>query len=493
MKGNTKHKPINNLKKDWVQTSVPSRRVLAHQKTSRVIKFRYLLAKLLSKSIFILLIVFIVYQVFIKAFDLTERIRPLDFITNYIGQIFQSNKLSVNQIFDTKVYLEPFSSLTQADFFEQATVKAPIRNGDKVEQILIRYGFSAQDSESVQASLDQYIEKNSTSVVLRQGENIEILMSAEGLPTKVRLPLNSNSLVSISRSDSGKYEVSVDDIQVKTGERILFGSIESSFAAAATKSGLSYDLVDDLVDVFSDRVSFHKDFRKGDRFTVIYQEHEAVDGKKTTSGPILAAALEVKGKYFIAVRFVGADGKSRYYNENGQILGDSFLRFPLKFSKISSYFTTARFHPVLKVKRPHNGVDFAAPIGTPVRSVGDGFIKFAGRQGGHGIIVEVKHSDRFVTGYSHLSTIASGIKRGQLVKRGQVIGAVGMTGLATGPHLHFSLYDNSKYVDPLKSDLPRLEEMNAGSGMSERYFKRALFTLEHYQDVVSNSVHSNFN
>jgi len=217
-----------------------------------------------------------------------------------------------------------------------------------------------------------------------------------------------------------------------------------------------------------------------------------VDGGKSSSGVILAAALEVNGKQLVAVRFVGSDGKARYFSEKGQVVDDSFLRFPLKFSKITSYFTTARFHPVLKVRRPHNGIDFAAPIGTPVRAVGDGVIEYAGRKGGHGNIVEIRHSDRYLTGYSHLSMIETRLKRGARIGKGQILGAVGMTGLATGPHLHFSLYDRGKYVDPLKSDLPKSEENVIAKELSDSYFKRALFTLEHYQSAVASSLQSNF-
>jgi murein DD-endopeptidase MepM/ murein hydrolase activator NlpD len=148
------------------------------------------------------------------------------------------------------------------------------------------------------------------------------------------------------------------------------------------------------------------------------------------------------------------DGRVRYFDQNGETSGDSFLRYPLKFTRISSVFSKSRFHPVLKSSKPHNGVDFAAPTGTPVRSIGDGIVTYAGWKGPNGILVKVQHSNQYSSAYVHLSKLAPGIKQGVRVQRGQQVGAVGQTGRATGPHLHFSLYRNEKFIDPLTTDLP---------------------------------------
>jgi len=161
------------------------------------------------------------------------------------------------------------------------------------------------------------------------------------------------------------------------------------------------------------------------------------------------------------VRHVGRDGRARYFDEKGKTGGGGFLRYPLKFSRISSVFSDSRFHPVLQRWRPHNGVDFAAPIGTPVRSVGDGIITHAGYNGAGGLTVKIKHSDRYTTAYLHLSQVERGLRTGMRISRGDQIGRVGMSGRSTGPHLHFSLYDDGKYVDPFKSTpLFMVEEEN---------------------------------
>ncbi|MCB0334600.1 MAG: M23 family metallopeptidase, partial [Bdellovibrionales bacterium] len=148
----------------------------------------------------------------------------------------------------------------------------------------------------------------------------------------------------------------------------------------------------------------------------------------------------------------------RYYDEAGESIGNYFLRYPVRFSRISSVFSTSRFHPILQRRKVHNGVDFAAPTGTPVRSVADGIVLSASYNRASGNMVKIRHTNKYSTAYLHLSRIAKGLRKGQRVKRGEVIGAVGSTGYATGPHLHYSLYENGRYVDPMKTKLPKMPE-----------------------------------
>jgi murein DD-endopeptidase MepM/ murein hydrolase activator NlpD len=161
----------------------------------------------------------------------------------------------------------------------------------------------------------------------------------------------------------------------------------------------------------------------------------------------------VAGKHYAAIRQTRQDGSAVYIDEKGEVLGGYFLKYPVQFSRISSVFSDSRLHPVLKYRRPHYGVDFAAPVGTPVRSVADGVVVEAGRNGGAGIMLKIQHDSRYSTAYLHLSRITKGITVGTKVKRGQLIGNVGMTGLTSGPHLHYSLYDHGKYIDPLQAKL----------------------------------------
>ena len=384
-----------------------------------------------------------------------------------------------------KDFIPPAQVTTpRAEPVAESTVVHRVRSGDTLIEIGKRYGFSGEALSAIDAAIGSIETKDEDArSPLKQGRSLLFDLNPQGELVGIRAPLPTGSELHVLRKDDGSFTARIDESTRSTNELVAIGTITSSFAAAATKAGAPYDIVDDLVDLFSDRIEFNKDFRVGDRFTLIYKDHMVKDGKTISPGPILAAALEIGGEHLVAARYVGSDGKARYFDEKGKLLGNAILRYPLKFSRISSYFSTSRFHPVLKFARPHNGVDFAAPIGTPVRAVADGHVLFAGRNGGSGIVVKLRHSARYATAYLHLNSIASGVSNGARVRRGQVIGAVGMTGLATGPHLHFSFYDNGKYIDPLKTKLPMLDSLEPGTSIDKHYLRRVLFTIDHYQTL----------
>lgn len=388
----------------------------------------------------------------------------------------------------TNTPLLTLSSLISEGDISKATVIVSLKSGDSLKSVLSRHGFSDMEANAAQEAFVTLQQEEKVGAALRAGDGIELEVLSSGIIAELRVAVSKDEYAILRQSAPGVFSPSVTRVERTTRERIVMGAIQSSFSKAARQAGLSYEIIDELVDIFSDRISFHRDFRKGDRFTVFYHEHESSEGIVSSSGPILAAAFQIKGQNFTAIRYVGIDGKARYFNEQGSLIGNTFLRYPLKFSRISSHFSDGRLHPVLKIKRPHHGVDFAAPTGTPVRTVGDGVVTFAGRKGGHGIIVEIKHSDRYTTGYSHLSAIEPKMKRGTRVQRGALIGKVGMTGLATGPHLHFSLYDKGKYVNPLKAKLPQSEDIRPGINISSHYLTRAKLTLEHYQAINSETI-----
>jgi murein DD-endopeptidase MepM/ murein hydrolase activator NlpD len=312
---------------------------------------------------------------------------------------------------------------------------------------------------------------------------LELVLSADGKISEFHTNVGVGSRMVLTRTPEETFRGELQQLPRFDREKVAVGVITSSFAAAAAQTGVRYEIIDDFVDLFSNRISFHQDFRVGDRFTIIYRDQVLQDGTSVQTGAILAAAVTIDGKQHVAIRYVGTDGKGRYFDANGELLGNAFLRYPLKFSRISSYFSTARFHPVLKRNRPHHGVDFAAPVGTPVRTVADGRVVFSGDKGPNGLMVKIQHSPRYSTTYLHLSKIERGVRRGARVQRGQVIGAVGATGLATGPHLHYGFYDNGRYVDPLKIKLPTIDDLGRGMRVEKRYLQKALFTLDHYQSV----------
>ncbi len=309
-------------------------------------------------------------------------------------------------------------------------------------------------------ALEAFKEAGITTQSFRPGDELSITLENNDI-IAVTKKLKTGDEVTITGDSKDGYSASLKKIKAFEGERTIRGTIHTSFAASARTAAVPATIVDDLVDIFAGRLEFRKDIQSGDSFSVTYVERRASESEKElTPGHIVAASLTTNGKLIAAVRHVGKDGKERFYNESGEAIGNYFLRYPVQFSRISSMFTHARFHPVLKVHRPHNGVDFAAPIGTPVRSIADGVVIDAGYRGGGGNLVKIAHGGTYSTAYLHLSKISPQVKKGAKVSRGQVIGAVGMTGLSSGPHLHFSFYEKGRYVDPLKVKLPNISPMS---------------------------------
>jgi murein DD-endopeptidase MepM/ murein hydrolase activator NlpD len=248
---------------------------------------------------------------------------------------------------------------------------------------------------------------------------------------------------------NGKLRASVEVAPMLAQQRLGGGTIQSSLFAATDEAGISDALASQLAEIFSTDIDFHRELRKGDTFSMIYETLTA-DGEPVTwgvtSGRVVAAEFVNKGRRFAALWFKDEQGKGAYYDFDGKARSHSYLASPLEFSRTTSGFAM-RMHPILNQWRQHKGVDYAAPKGTPVRSVGDGVVEFAGQQNGYGNIVQIKHDKDRATVYAHLSRID--VEVGQRVEQGQHIGAVGATGWATGPHLHFEFKIAGVHQDPL--------------------------------------------
>lgn len=238
----------------------------------------------------------------------------------------------------------------------------------------------------------------------------------------------------------------------------LSANIEHSLYVALMKSDASPELAIKLSQVFAWQVDFYH-LQKGDHFKVIYEEEyiESDNGEDSSKfvgiGKIVGAYFNHNSKEFYAIPFV-QDSVYQFFDEEGNSLRKAFLKAPLEFGRISSRYSRSRLHPVLKIRRPHLGVDYAAPIGTPVRTTGDGIVVNAGYSNGNGKYIKVRHNSVYTTMYLHLSKFAKGIKRGANVRQGEVIGYVGSTGLSTGPHLDYRFFLNGKPVNPLKVEVP---------------------------------------
>ena len=278
-----------------------------------------------------------------------------------------------------------------------------------------------------------------------------------------------------------KYEIDEDNILVieKSAkdffirkERIKYdikisakgGTITNSLFESVVAAGLPPHIALDLADIFAWQIDSHTDIRQGDTFKVLF-EQKYRDGNFIKNGKILCAEFVNQGDTFWAILFEDKDGHVDYYNLQGDSLYKQFLKSPLRYRRISSSYSKRRFHPILKVYRPHLGIDFAAPIGTPVVSVGDGKVVFTGWKSGYGKFIKIRHNGTYSTTYGHLSRFAKGIKSRRYVKQGQVIGYVGSTGLSTGPHLDYRLLKNGKFINPMKCNFP------SARSLRKRYVK----------------------
>ena len=208
-----------------------------------------------------------------------------------------------------------------------------------------------------------------------------------------------------------------------------------------------------LADILGGDIDFHRDLRKGDRFSVAFETVNHL-GKLVRTGRILAAEFVNDDKSYRAVWFQGEDGQGGYYTADGKNIRKAFLRSPLEFSRITSGFSLSRFHPVLQTWRAHKGIDYGAPVGTRVKAAGDGIVEFVGTQGGYGKMIVLRHQGRYTTAYGHLSGFAAGLTKGRRIVQGDVIGFVGATGLASGPHLHYEFRINDVHQNPLAIALP---------------------------------------
>jgi murein DD-endopeptidase MepM/ murein hydrolase activator NlpD len=247
---------------------------------------------------------------------------------------------------------------------------------------------------------------------------------------------------------------------IKTHLEAITGTIESSLFEDGLQAGLTNKQVMNLTQIFGWDIDFALDLRPGDNFKVLFEEHY-LQGKKVQNGPIFAAEFTSRGKTFRAIRYTDANGDTDYYTPEGLSMRKAFLRTPVNYSRISSYFNLRRKHPILNRIRAHTGVDYAAPTGTPIKAAGDGKVAFVGRKGGYGKAIVLQHGVKYSTLYGHLSRFKRGLKMGAKVTQGEIIGYVGQTGLATGPHLHYEFLVNGTHRNPLTVKLPQASPIPA--------------------------------
>ncbi|ADE12675.1 Peptidase M23 [Sideroxydans lithotrophicus ES-1] len=323
-----------------------------------------------------------------------------------------------------------------------------VQRGDTVAELLRR--LNVEDPTA-----SDYLRNNKDAAGLRRlpvGKEVQAETDANGALLALRyLDGNANQVV-IEKSGNG-FKTHTLPAQTEKRTQIRTGEIETNLFAATDEAGLPDPAANQLSDIFGGDIDFHRDLRKGDKFTVIY-EMNYINGEPVRTGRIISAEFINRGHIYRAAYFQTSENSGDYYSPDGKSMHKAFLRSPLEFSRISSVFSKSRFHPILNKWRAHKGVDYAAPIGTKVKVTSDGVVAFVGKQHGYGNVVMVDHQGHFTTVYGHLSRFAGGLHKGERVSQGQVIAYVGMTGLATGPHLHYEFRMNGVQRDPLKVALP---------------------------------------
>jgi murein DD-endopeptidase MepM/ murein hydrolase activator NlpD len=280
------------------------------------------------------------------------------------------------------------------------------------------------------------------------------------LPMSFELRYAADSSLIITRGESElEWTAKSIKFQVSTIQKTFHGVVDSSLWESAEIVGVDPSLITNLAEVFAWQIDFNRAVKRGDRWRLTV-EQKFVEDKPIGWGSILVAEYENEGQMYTGIRFPQTGDLASYYAPNGQSLKRMFLKSPIKFGRITSGFSKSRFHPILQTSRPHNGVDYGAPTGTPVMSVGKGSVEFAAYNGGSGKMIRIRHNGVYSTAYLHLSGFAPGIRRGVTVEQGQVIGYVGSTGLSTGPHLHFSFYENGTFKDPIGIRFPSADPIN---------------------------------
>lgn len=329
-----------------------------------------------------------------------------------------------------------------------------VQRGDNLSHIFKRMSISPTDLHDMVAlggATRQLVD-------LRPGETIKI-SKLDGRLQGLQYDINESQTLRVNRGAAGLETTLIHHVLDKQ-IRQAAGVIDSSLYLAAQKAGLSDSVTMQLASIFGWDVDFVLDIREGDSFVVLYEELYRY-GEKVRDGAIVAAEFTNAGHTFQAVRYTDADGNTAYFTPTGNSLRKAFLRSPVDFARVSSRFNLARKHPILNRIRAHKGVDYAAPTGTPVKATGDGKIVQRGNHGGYGRTVTIQHGQQYTTLYAHLSSYAKGLGVGSRVRQGQVVGYVGQSGLATGPHLHYEFQVNGVHRNPLTVPLPDAEPIAA--------------------------------
>jgi len=354
------------------------------------------------------------------------------------------------QAFEREVVLaseQARAAATQAVLYTSARVVTGANFNDSLRHM----GVDALNASAITTSIQAVFDVRH----FHAGNSLDIGRTVNGALRAVRYQIDFDRILYVAPQESG-YHAEIRQIPSHTDTLTITGTVHESLWEAVTGAGESPELAMRLAEIFGWDLDFYTDTRQGDTFRIVLEKKSSLNGKTLGYGRIFAAEYDNAGHPYQAVLFHDSNGAAAYYAADGSSLQKAFLRSPLKFAApITSHFSQSRFHPILKTYRPHLGIDYAAPTGTPVQTIGNGRVVFAGYSGGAGNLVRIQHSNGFETMYMHLSRIL--VHVGAHVEQGERIGLVGMTGLATGPHLDFRILQNGQFRNFLTLHLPPAE------------------------------------
>lgn len=323
-----------------------------------------------------------------------------------------------------------------------------VPSGENFAAALQKFGLSAEEAANASAAAQRAFNLRQ----VRAGNTITVGRSVEGALREINYKIDADRMLKIVPEERG-FTAQIREIPSRIEIAAVVGRVDDSLFNAVEDAGESAELAMHMAQIFGYDLDFYTDPRRGDTFRIVLEKKKYANGQTAGYGKILAAEYENAGKKYQALLFHDPTGRPGYYSADGKSLQKAFLRSPLKFgAPVTSHFSRARFHPILKTYRPHMGTDYGAPVGTPVQTIGGGRVVFAGRRGGEGNMVQIAHSNGYETMYLHLSRMF--VRTGARVEIGKTIGLVGSTGLSTGPHLDFRILQKGQYKNFEKLGLP---------------------------------------
>jgi murein DD-endopeptidase MepM/ murein hydrolase activator NlpD len=352
---------------------------------------------------------------------------------------------------------------------EPSRIDVKLRRGDTLLSVLNRLGLEATSAHAFVEQLRPFLNPRR----IRAGHDLNVLLGPEGKTVQSVEIVIDDSLVRVKATADG-WQAERREIPFVRETSVVRGTIDSSLYQSGIEAGLTPQQILDLAKIFEYDIDFFSDFQPQDDFVVAVEEIHYEDGR-TVQGRIIAAELEANDETYKAFYFAGKDGEGSYYDAEGRAVRRAFLRAPLSFARISSPYSLNRRHPIFRTVRPHRAIDYAAPAGTPVVAIGRGRVEFVGWRNGYGNVVDIRHSSGYMSRYAHFSRFAAGIRKGKTVNAGDVVGYVGQTGHATGPHLHFEFLRNGRKLNFLAMKLPKVERL---TGDDLRRFHHQLETQQ---------------